>query len=211
MIEMHSFNNYGFLLHKFSEEDLSPVREEVNFIKKSFDTDKVIEHNKNLAGNIKREFKLISSVQHLHNIISPLIKQYDNHFGYLSSHDTLIDNAPIVLHSPWVNFQKKHEFNPNHNHKGIVSFVIWLEIPYLIEDELENSPGKNSNSNLAGHFEFSYTDVTGRIRQHPIPVDKKMENTICLFPAKTIHTVYPFYTSDDYRITISGNFYFDIR
>jgi hypothetical protein len=26
-----------------------------------------------------------------------------------------------------------------------------------------------------------------------------------LFPAKMMHTVYPFYSSDDFRISISGN------
>jgi hypothetical protein len=31
-----------------------------------------------------------------------------------------------------------------------------------------------------------------------------------MFSAKYNHLVYPFYTSDDYRITISGNFKFKV-
>ncbi len=29
-----------------------------------------------------------------------------------------------------------------------------------------------------------------------------------IYPAKQLHCVYPFYTSDEYRISVSGNFYF---
>ena len=34
---------------------------------------------------------------------------------------------------------------------------------------------------------------------------KSDEKKIIMFPAGLNHVVYPFYTSDDYRITISGN------
>ena len=33
---------------------------------------------------------------------------------------------------------------------------------------------------------------------------------ILLFPSEMYHGVYPFYTSDDYRISVSGNFNFKI-
>jgi hypothetical protein len=36
-------------------------------------------------------------------------------------------------------------------------------------------------------------------------VDKEWEGKIALFPAKLNHLVYPFYTSDEPRISISGN------
>ena len=31
----------------------------------------------------------------------------------------------LELHSLWVNYQSKHEFNPVHIHDGLFSFVIW--------------------------------------------------------------------------------------
>jgi hypothetical protein len=37
-----------------------------------------------------------------------------------------------------------------------------------------------------------------------------MENTLLLFPAKLTHAVYPFYSSDDYRISVSGNVVFKV-
>jgi hypothetical protein len=45
----------------------------------------------------------------------------------------------------------------------------------------------------------------GRIKQVPIPVDSSYEGTIMMFPSALNHGVYPFYTSDEYRISVSGN------
>ena len=39
---------------------------------------------------------------------------------------------------PWVNFQKPGEFNPIHNHSGVVSGIIFIDIPDEISDEREN-------------------------------------------------------------------------
>jgi hypothetical protein len=38
-----------------------------------------------------------------------------------------------------------------------------------------------------------------------LPVDKKMNGVMCVFPAPMIHYVTPFYTSDEYRISVAGN------
>jgi len=38
-----------------------------------------------------------------------------------------------------------------------------------------------------------------------VEVDKSWEGTIIMFPAFLHHMVHPFYTSDEYRISISGN------
>ena len=41
-------------------------------------------------------------------------------------------------------------------------------------------------------------------------LDKEAEGHILFFPAKLMHTVYPFYNCDKERISISGNIIFDI-
>jgi hypothetical protein len=45
----------------------------------------------------------------------------------------------------------------------------------------------------------------GRIVQNRIEVDKSWEGTMIMFPSSLHHMVHPFYTSDEYRISISGN------
>ena len=36
-------------------------------------------------------------------------------------------------------------------------------------------------------------------------VDKDMEGEIIVFDSKLLHVVYPFYTSNDYRMSLAGN------
>ena len=200
------FNNYGFLSAKFSEEDILPIKTEINKIKQQFDLFDARKHNSNLAGNIMKEYTLLDSKKYAEHLIIPLLKEYDKQFNYVQNYNYLLNPAPIELDTFWVNFQKKYEFNPIHKHDGIFSFVIWVNVPYNIEDEQKLGPGINSNYNSAGGFSLLYADAIGGILSHDIVVDKSKENTIVIFPSKFHHCVYPFFSSDDYRISVSGNF-----
>ena len=80
-----------------------------------------------------------------------------------------------------------------------------------MEEELRNSPGAGSSSNMAGCFNFHYTNILGELVCCPIHADKSMENFIMMFPAKLNHSVSPFYTSNEFRISVSGNFVVDAR
>ena len=122
-------------------------------------------------------------------------------------------SKPFYIESLWVNYQKKYEFNPPHNHSGIYSFVIIVDIPFDLEKEYEyfgevggyrhNVPKRNSI--YTSNFAFINTDYSGDIRCDSLNVDKSYEGKIIMFPAKQLHQVFPFYTSDGYRITVSGN------
>ena len=123
----------------------------------------------------------------------------------------LSDNRPFSISSLWVNFQKKYEFNPPHIHGGVYSFIIFVNIPYELEDELKQFKTKtNATSKL--HFTTPcplHWNRCGIVRTD-INVDKSFEGKIIIFPAHLQHGVFPFYTSDDYRITISGNVVFKV-
>ena len=110
------------------------------------------------------------------------------------------------LDSLWVNFQKKHEYNPYHQHSGQVSFVLWMKIPYKQEDEQETEVAKQINSRcLNGAFEITYMNLVGVLANYAYFLDPSMEGFMVMFPSETRHCVYPFYTSDEERISISGN------
>jgi hypothetical protein len=203
---VNTFNNFGFIAIQLSEDAISPIKEEINLIRENFDTS--TKHNPNLAGNISKEFTLIKSAKYIERLILPYILDYDKEFNLLQDYNFLSKSCPIILETAWVNFQKKYEFNPVHNHTGIMSFVIWINIPYNLKEEMTNAPGATSNKNVPGAFEFQYTSTLGNVCAHTIHVDKSLENALIVFPAKLCHTVYPFYTSDDYRISVSGNFKF---
>ena len=138
---------------------------------------------------------------------------------YWNDNITLSDNRNLKIASSWINFQKKYDFNPLHVHSGLMSWVIFIKIPYNLNDELKvynpfdslSKDNENLNKRLTSKFCFMFpTHQRGGIGSIVLNVDKSYEGKMILFPADLNHTVYPFYTSDDYRITISGNLIFDV-
>ena len=165
-----------------------------------------IPFNNTLAGNIQHEYSLTKSLEKLEKLLFPYFNIFNRECNLLKSVAYATHSVPINLGSSWVNFQKKTEFNPVHNHRGIISFVIYLDVPYSIEDEKQSISSINSNNNVPAHFSFFYTNSMGTIRSQDIPVDKTFRNGLLMFPAQMHHCVYPFYTSDEYRVSVSGNF-----
>lgn len=204
-IAYHSFKNIGYVLAKLTEEDLKPIIKEVKEIQSNFN--KGTKVNNKLAGNIKYEFTLDKCKDHVASLISPIINAYESKAKLIEEDININKDRPIklALHKLWVNFMRKTEFNPPHIHSGIYSFVLWLDIPYCIKDEMERLESKDSAFNCPGHFIFQYVDVLGTINSERIPVDKSWNGTLCVFPSSIVHSVMPFYTSDNFRITISGN------
>lgn len=208
-LEIHEYHNFGYLKAKIPNEVRDVLLDEVTSIQNNFEL--ATPRNEFLAGHIKHEYSLFTCVDVLEKYIIDLAYAYDNHYGYFKQIDILTKNLPMAMKHPWVNFQSKHEFNPNHNHKGMLSFVIWLKIPYDLKDEQEYGPGTLGEKSIASQFQFLYVNSLGQIATHQIPVDKTFENTVILFPAKMIHCVYPFYTSNDYRISVAGNIMLDVK
>jgi hypothetical protein len=81
-----------------------------------------------------------------------------------------------------------------------------LQVPYSIEDELASRPHVPAERNFSGQFMFHYTNVVGQLNHHNIPADKKYNGLGMIFPGSLTHSVLPFYSSDDFRISIAGNF-----
>jgi hypothetical protein len=209
LVEVNNFPNLGYLKYKFTSEELAPIRQEISKIRNNFSSS--IPHNKDLAGQIQNEFKLVDSVDYVARLMLPLVATFDEQFGgyvtqALMAYGSDSRKKEVRIQNVWVNFQEKHEFNPIHSHLGILSFVIWLDIPYEINKELEASPGNKSNHNLAGHFNFHIINTLGEIKTLSIPADSSYQNQAIIFPAVMRHSVSPFYSSDGYRVSLAGNF-----
>ena len=114
------------------------------------------------------------------------------------------EDRPFFLDSLWVNFQKRYEFNPLHTHSGLFSFIIFVNIPYDLDKETKYF-STNSQEPRTSRLVFVNNKFDGSFNEHLINVDKSFEGKMFLFRAKQAHMVYPFYTSDKYRITVSGN------
>lgn len=208
MIIPKYFPNSGFVFFKFNESQLWQVKHEIAEIQSDFS--KATPWNDKLAGNLKYEYKLSDiTTSDLDRHLSPVVDSFENQFGSIQSEvNSIMTNPKLKLGVSWVNFQKKLEFNPVHNHDGVLSFALWIKLPYNIEEEKKLACSVSSNTPVPGHFQFIYNSSTGTPTMYDIPCDETMEGCGVLFPSKQLHCVYPFYTSDEYRISVSGNFYF---
>tara|TARA_B100002019_G_scaffold207347_1_gene180078 strand:- start:4505 stop:5101 length:597 start_codon:yes stop_codon:yes gene_type:complete len=154
--------------------------------------------NNSLAGQIKKEYQLKKSQEFMNPFLEEMARQYGKHFDYYPDYDFKVDSL-------WVNYQSKTEYNPIHNHDGLLSFVIWMQIPYNIENEYQVPHSQNSTLKTASAFQFVYSSVLGNILNERLEVTNGWEGRIVMFPSKLLHTVYPFFTSDNYRISVAGN------
>jgi hypothetical protein len=200
---MKNLNHIGINNEYLPVNLFNKLKEEINLSKGKIGVqDKLI-------GNIKEEWDLTKSIPIFNSYILSLINKHESHLNFLSKEkDKFISEqkTPFLnLTHLWVNFQKKYEFNPIHTHRGLFSFIIFVQIPYDINQELKEGPGHLSNKNVTSCLQFYATDTLGRPYIETVCVDKSYEGGIYFFNALTNHCVYPFFTSDDYRITVSGN------
>ena len=160
--------------------------------------------NESLAGQITKEYQITKSLPLLNPYLEEMGRAYQKEWNYYPKENP--NNNKLTVESVWVNMQKKLEVNPLHNHDGTLSFVAWLHVPFKLEDERNMENCKNSRTvELASTFQFVYTTALGTIANCPMFVESGWEAKIIMFPAKLLHMVYPFQTSDDYRISIAGN------
>ena len=165
-------------------------------------------YKENLAGAIEQEYRIYESTHLLEKFIQEVVPIYWKSVG---NHERANDHHIIRVNEGqkdiWVNFSKRGEYNPLHTHSGLLSFVLWYKMPFIIEDE-NNLPivsGGTLNTGACFQFNFLEMDSKGAIGQHTIEADRNYENKMLIFPSNLQHSVYPFFTSDDYRISLSGN------
>ena len=199
--ELKSFPNLYYMESRISDDTLKLLKKEFNNIKKNKNKRK--RHITDLTGNgVTFHYELSDKVEKIFiNEVDSLIRKYAEETNYVKSMCFLTKNVPLSLDKPWMNLQKKYEFIPNHIHDGVLSYSCWVNIPYDLEKELKN----NEKLDYASLFQFSYSNILGAYANKLLPIDKTWEGKIIIFPAGLTHCVYPFYTSDGYRVSVSGN------
>ena len=197
MFEHIQLPNPGITRGMIPQEIYQPVMQEIREIEA--DDRGIMKMNRTLAGQIEREYQLEKSKQHIVPYLEEMGREYQKEWNYYQKENLKVDSL-------WVNLQRKTEYNPVHNHDGILSYVAWMEIPYKRSNELEQNHSKDSRTkNLSSTFQFIYSSILGNVVNEVYDVENGWEGRIVMFPAKLLHIVYPFYTSDGYRISIAGN------
>ena len=170
---------------------------------------------KNLVGVISNSLKLEDSdTWFFRKVLVKLMQQYAHCFTDLSQIDQILPGPfhPIVMDGFWVNFQNQTEYNPGHVHKGLYSFVIWMKIPTKFKDQKKLpwiSQVRKGKDNTVSNFRFEIQTITGGVGTYTYEMSPEMEGKLLFFPADLRHEVFPFYNSNDERVTISGNLALD--
>lgn len=198
----YNLPNYGVLFGRLDKKIYDQILEQCYKLREENRAE--TNYKANLAGHLTQEYNLLGSHEILIPKLTQMVDVYSKKYKIFESTDWNLKNKKITLESIWVNFMYKNDFNPLHGHSGIMSFVIWMKIPYDIKNELGIYP--EANGKQTSCFSFSYGDILGQRKTTEIPVDKDYEGIICIFPSKLQHFVNPFFTSDEPRISISGNF-----
>lgn len=212
----YQFGNGGLWCDRVNDFEYKIIAKEAEEIRNDFE--KAIDSRSELIGHIDKAFKLKKSRDLIERVVLTKIEEYKE---YHSSHQITFEmgfpiplrkNLKLKLDGCWINFQKKYDFQPMHDHAGVYSFIIFYDIPYDIEEEKAASPCvQGGDARVNGHLEFHYVDYKGRICTMSIPADKNWHGRLIIFPADLKHSVNPFYSSDEYRITISGNLAFEYQ
>lgn len=163
------------LLKNFKKEDTSYIKELANTVKEEFQFDKIL--------------------------FSNLLKPYLT--AYLETaeqwYNKKITSGLEITHC-WINFMKKNEFVPLHDHNTDLSSVLYLEIPEKIDEDDIQFLDKFGGP---GAIIFKYGE--NKKLNITTAIVRPKKNDLLIFPSSLIHMVYPFKFEGD-RISIASNY-----
>ena len=186
----------------------------IDFLWKRIKESKKNNFKHTLAGNISESFEIEDTNNYfLKEVLSKLVVEYRRAFGKDPIRNQNLNDNSLKLNGFWANYQYQNEFNPYHHHGGVYSFAIWLKIPYhwKEQNQLPFLDGMKDDDKKASIFEFEYTDSLGGIRNYGYRLDPSREGEMLFFPAALRHTVYPFYNTEEPRVSVAGNLWFSLE
>jgi len=177
------------------EEIINNLNNYVDQIINNETKSKVLDHGKNLAGNVQQEFSLEEEFvkkSKWGNFLSACAKTWIK--------QTLNQEiTKFQLISTWIVRQFQNDYNPIHTHGGHLSGVGYLKLPKNFGEYHQKTKVNNQNGKLAlvhGSKMFmqdsTYT-VTPKV------------GDFYFFPNYLMHTVYPFSGTNEERRSVSFN------
>jgi len=175
------------------------------------DTDKK-SYNDILAGEIDSEWEFedhesLSNILSVSELSSEYFEVFHTQYNYDADSGEVDEPLAIfaqnlqnsVLTHAWFNDQRDNEYNPIHNHTGILSGVLYLKIP----EYLPSRKTKDTDGSISFIGNESKTD--GVMTNSTITISPKVGD-LFLFPSSLKHQVYPFRTTDGTGIRRSLSF-----
>lgn len=161
--------------------------------------------NSDLLNDAKKKFTIFDNtglaadleLEYYSNLDNELLDQLNVELSFHCSNifHRPVKNIFLNNNDVWLNIQKKGEHNPVHQHRGLLSFVFYPDIPEKIRQEYKTQYGTSASRGL---LEFFSNRSSDSMRFNPKTGD------IFLFSSDHRHQVYPFY-SDELRFSLAGN------
>ena len=162
MFEHIQLPNPGLTRGVIPQEIYQPVMQEIKEIEK--DDRGIYKMNHTLAGQIEREYQLEKSKPHIVPYLEEMGREYQKNWSYYPR-PCEVGRENLKVDSLWVNLQQKTEYNPIHNHDGVLSYVAWLDVPYKQENEENLKQSRDSRTKeFSASFQFIYNSVIGQIK-----------------------------------------------
>ena len=157
-------------------------------------------YHKKLAGHVKSQLRYNDdTTQWFYQQVTPILDAYRQ--GHLDYHGLERQEVKIAYDDLWVYFMQSGDFNPLHTHGGDYSFVIFVDVPKKLDEEIKNFEGSGTKP---GYLQFEYGTTsrpTWATTGHAIKPETGM---MYIFPALLQHWVVP-YKSKCTRVSVSGN------
>ena len=135
-------------------------------------------------------------------VLNPIIQEYVTDYGFPEKLKTTHIHD-LTFQKFWANYTGKGEYQALHNHDAIWSFVIWLKLPAVANDEQSVKDAMHPD---AGDFILTYSDIIGRTRKVNWKLEKQYnEGHMLLFPSDLYHAGYPHFQTDEKRLSLAGD------
>ena len=123
---------------------------------------------------------------------------------------SLINELPKThrwrLLNSWFEYRKKGDMlPPSQMLGGDMSFVVWINIPYDIEEEMAHPRCSKTSNPCATKTQMLYTNPIGKMTAKEFVFSKADEGVIMIYPSSVLLQSFPFYTSDEDCIIMRGS------
>ena len=151
-----------------------------------------------LAGQVTQELALPEEI-----IQGELVKLFSSFTSDYINGSLGVQIKNFSLLQCWVVRQFKNEYNPVHWHGGHISGVGYLKVP----SSLGNNPQKNKKYNNNGKIELLH-GTKQFLSGSNLTITPEV-GYFYFFPHYLMHSVYPFYGTDEERRSVSFNAFID--
>lgn len=197
MIERNLFKPFGPSIAKvtMSNDLVDKLNDYIDGIIKDENKAKELNHGNKLAGNVSQEFKLEEDFIKKSGWLKFLSEE--TRLWIKASSDQEITKFNLI--DTWVVRQFEKDYNPLHFHSGHISGVGYLKVPKSFGEYSQKGKSGNQNGKL------SLVHGTKQFLSSAIFTVTPKVGDFYFFPNYLLHEVYPFFSSNEERRSISFN------